>query len=436
MPVLAAHKGLDYGFRDLLRLLSSVVNFTPVLMPPTSNFQPPTSNPKLHPAARMGNFPPYFFHGLSQRIGALRARGVDVIRMDMGSPDLPPAPHVIDALKKSADDPGHHGYMPFDGTPNYRQAWSDFYGKRFGVELDPNTELVGLLGSKEGVFNLALAWLDPGDVALVPDPGYAPYTAGAKFAGAEVVYMPLLEDNDFLPDFDAIPRDTLQRARLMWLNYPNNPTGATAGPEFFAKAVALAHEWGFLLAHDAPYMEIAYGGYRPPSILQIPNAKEVGIEFNSMSKSYNMAGWRAGVACGHPAAIEALATLKTNVDAGSFQPILDASAAALTGDQTWLAERNEQYRVRRDLAVEALHEAGMRVKTPAAAIYVWARLPESVNETNYAADLLDAVGVSVTPGTVFGPGGKGYIRISLGTPTERVREAMGRVRGFGVRGGS
>jgi LL-diaminopimelate aminotransferase len=402
-------------------------------MPPTSNLQ--SSILKFRPADRMGNFPPYFFHGLNRRIAELRAKGMDVIRMDMGSPDLPPAPHVVEALKRSADDPTHHGYMPFGGTPDYRQAWSDFYGQRFSVEIDPNTELVGLLGSKEGVFNLAMAWLNPGDVALVPDPGYTPYTAGAKFAGAEVVYMPLLEENGFLPDFEAIPTETWQRARLMWLNYPNNPTGATATPEFFAKAVALAHQHGFLLAHDAPYMEITYDGYRAPSLLQVPNAKEVGIEFNSMSKTYNMGGWRVGAACGNPVAIEALATLKTNVDAGSFQPILDASAAALTGDQAWLAERNASYRQRRDIAVEALREIGMRVNTPAAAIYVWARLPDGTDDKEYAASLLDAVGVSVTPGTVFGPGGAGYVRLSLGTPTERVREAMERVRGYGVRVG-
>lgn len=418
--------------QDILRDLTGLRPLTS--MPPTSNLQTPAS--KLRPADRMGNFPPYFFHGLSLRIAQLRAKGVDVIRMDMGSPDLPPAPFVIETLKSSADDPTHHGYMPFGGTPNYRQAWSDFYGKRFGVEIDPNTELVGLLGSKEGVFNLALAWLNPGDVALVPDPGYAPYITGATFAGAEVVYMPLLEENNFLPDFDAIPRETLRRARLMWLNYPNNPTGATATPEFFAKAVALAHEYGFLLAHDAPYMEIAYGGYRPPSILQIPDAKEVGVEFNSMSKSYNMGGWRVGVAAGYPAAIEALGTLKSNIDAGSFQPVLDAAAAALTADHSWLAERNEHYRQRRDMVVGALREAGMKANVPAAAIYVWARLPSGTDEKQYAAALLDGAGVSVTPGTVFGPSGAGYIRLSLGTSTARVREAMERVKKFEVGGES
>ncbi len=398
-------------------------------MSPTSNFK--LQNSKLKPADRMRNFPPYFFHGLNQKLATLKAKGVDVIRMDMGSPDLPPAPFIVEALKKSADEATHHGYMPFGGTPGYRQAWAQYYGQRFGVELDPQTEMVGLLGSKEGVFNLAQAYVNPGDVVLVPDPGYAPYTTGATFAGGEVVYMPLLAGNNFLPDLRSIPAETLRRTKLMWLNYPNNPTGATATPEFFAGAIALAHEHGFLLAHDAPYMEIAYDGYRPPSILQFPNAKEVCIEFNSLSKTYNMAGWRMGLACGNPEAVNTLATLKTNVDAGSFQPILEASAAALSGDQGWLIERNEQYRLRRDVVATALREAGMSVKAPAAAIYVWARLPGNADDQEYAEVLLNATGVSVTPGTVFGPSGAGYIRISLCTPLERVREAMRRVKEYG-----
>lgn len=381
----------------------------------------------------MSNFPPYFFHGLNQKLATLKAKGVDIIRMDMGSPDLPPAPFVVEALKRSADDPTHHGYMPFGGTPNYREGWAQFYGRRFGVELDPNTELVGLLGSKEGVFNLAQAYVNPGDVVLVPDPGYAPYSTGAKFAGGEVVYMPMLAENNFLPNLRSIPTETLRRTKIMWLNYPNNPTGATATLEFFAEAIELARKHGFILAHDAPYMEIAYDGYRPPSILQFPNAKEVCVEFNSMSKTYNMGGWRVGVACGNADIINALATLKTNVDAGSFQPILDASAAALTGDQSWLIERNETYRQRRDLVVATLREAGLTVNTPAAAIYVWARLPgkqSEADERDYADALLEATGVSVTPGTVFGPSGAGYIRLSLGTPTERLKEAMERVVGW------
>ncbi|MBM4425225.1 MAG: aminotransferase class I/II-fold pyridoxal phosphate-dependent enzyme [Chloroflexi bacterium] len=393
-----------------------------------------TIHPKLKPAERMASLPPYFFHGLNQKIVRLRAAGVDVIRMDMGSPDLPPAPFIVEALKRSADDPTHHGYMPFGGTPSYREAWAHFYGRRFGVEIDPQTELVGLLGSKEGVFNMAMAYVNPGDVALVPDPGYAPYTTGALMAGGEVWLMPLRAENNFLPDLRAIPPDVLRRAKLMWLNYPNNPTGAIAPPEFFAEAIALARAHGFLIAHDAPYTEITFDGYTAPSILQLPGAKEVCVEFHSMSKAYNMGGWRVGVAVGNADAIRALHTFKSNVDAGSFQPVLDASALALTADQSWLIERNEQYRARRDIVADALRSAGMRCETPRAAIYVWAQLPGGeADDREWADRLLESVGVSMTPGTVFGSQGKGFVRVSLGTPTERVAEAMERVKRFRVR---
>lgn len=396
------------------------------------------TQPKLQPADRMNGLPPYFFHGLNQKIARLKAAGLDVIRMDMGSPDLPPAPFIVEALKRSADNPKHHGYMPFGGTGSYREAWTQFYGRRFGVELDSQTEVVGLIGSKEGIFNLALAYVNPGDVVLVPDPGYATYTAGANFAGGKVIHMPLLAENKFLPDLRALAAqpDLLRRTKLMWLNYPNNPTGATAPLEFFAEVVRLAHEFGFLIGHDTPYTEITYDGYRAPSLLQIPHAKEVCVELNSVSKAYNMSGWRVGVAGGNSEAIRALGTLKSNIDTSSFQPILDAAASALTGDQSWLTERNGIYRERRDLVLEAVRAAGMTAETPAAAMYVWARLPHGASDENYAAALLEQTGVSVTPGSVFGPSGKGYIRFSLGTPTERVREAMERLVGWGKAGNS
>jgi len=375
----------------------------------------------------MAALPPYFFHGLNQKIAQLKAGGMDVIRMDMGSPDLPPAPFIVEALKRSADDPTHHGYMPFGGTPDYREAWAHFYGRRFGVELDSKTELVGLIGSKEGVFNLALAYVNPGDVVLVPDPGYAPYTVGAEMAGGEVVYMPLLAENGFLPDLSALTPQVLRRTKLMWLNYPNNPTGAVASLEFFAETAKLARDYHFLIAHDAPYTEIAFDGYRAPSLLQIPGAKDVGIEFHSMSKTYNMGGWRAGVAVGNAEAVSALSALKSNIDSSTFRPILDAAAAALTGDQSWLEQRNAHYRERRDIVVAALRSIGMTVEMPKAAIYVWARLPEGASAATWAEALLEGAGVSVTPGRVFGPSGKGYIRISLCTSTGRVKEAMERI---------
>lgn len=377
---------------------------------------------------RMASLPPYFFDGLNKRIAQLKAAGKDIIRMDMGSPDLPPAPFVVEALKNSADIHTNHGYQPFNGIPEYREAWTHFYGQRFGVELDAKTEVAGLIGSKEGIFNLALAFVEPGDVVLVPDPGYAPYVTGARFAGGEVVYMPLLAQNKFLPDLKALPESVLRRTKLMWLNYPNNPTGAVASLEFFAEVVALAKRYNFLVAHDAPYTEIVFDGYVAPSILQVPNAKDVCVEFSSTSKTYNMGGWRLGVVCGNATAVQALAVLKSNIDSGAFKPLMDAAATALTADQSWLIQRNNTYKERRDIVVPALRELGLVADVPQAAIYVWAQLPAHTDDKNYATNLLETVGVSVTPGTVFGPSGAGYIRLSLGTPTPRIKEAMARIK--------
>ena len=385
------------------------------------------------PAARMAVLPPSFFKTLQAKLNRLQASGVDVIRMDMGSPDLPPAPHIIDTLERSARAPDHHGYMPFGGTRVYRAAWAEFYGRRFGVELDADTEINGLLGSKEGIFKLPLAYVNSGDAVLVPDPGYATYSAGAHFAGAEVVYMPLAAEKDYLPDFDAVPTDVLGRARLMWLNYPNNPTGAVASLDFFSRAVEFARRHGILLAHDAPYTEITYDGYRAPSLLQIPGAKAVAVEFHSLSKTANMAGWRSGVVCGNAQVIRALASLQSNVDSGSFRPILDAAVVALTGDSAWQVERNEIYRQRRDQAVSGVRAAGLEAAVPAAAIYVWARLPDGVDDNVYADDLLEGAAVTVTPGSFFGPSGRGFIRLSLCTPQERIREAMGRWQAWASR---
>lgn len=384
------------------------------------------------PAARVGQMPPYFYSNLTRRLAQLKETGLDIIRVDAGSPDLPPAPFIVEALERSARNPDHHGYMPYSGLPEYCAAWAEFYGRRFGVELDAQSEVVGLIGSKEGVFNLSLAYVNPGDVVLVPDPGYAPYAAGARFAGGEVVYLPLLAGNHYLPDFRAIPDDVLRRTKIMWLNYPNNPTGAIAPIEVFIEAARLAQAYGFIVAHDAPYTEITFDGYHAPSFLQAPGAKEIGIEFHSLSKTYNMGGWRVGVAAGNAGLIQTLATLKSNIDSGVFRGIQEASVAALTGDQAWIAARNDHYRRRRDLVVAAVRTAGLQAEMPAAAIYVWARLPEGVDDAEYAARLLEATGVSLTPGSIFGPSGRGYIRISLCLPDARLNEAMERVKHYGL----
>jgi len=380
------------------------------------------------PAARMSRLPPNYFLGLNQIIARLTAAGVDVIRMDMGSPDLPPAQQVVETLQRGAAQPDKHGYMPFGGTAAYRAAWADFYGRRFGVELDAATEVTGLIGSKEGIFWLAMAYANPGDVVLVPDPGYATYTAGANLAGARVVTMPLTAENNFLPDFGQIVPEDLAAARVLWLNYPNNPTGATASLDFFAEAVRLAQRHGFLLAHDAPYTEITFDGYRAPSLMQVPGAKDVGVEFHSLSKTSNMAGWRMAAMVGNAGVVSMMQTLQSNSESGQFRPMLEAAMTALSGDQRWLEERNQAYRERRDLVVAGARAAGLETTVPEAAMYVWARLPAGVDDEDYATRLLEGTGISVTPGRVFGEMGRGYVRLSLGTPTDRVREAMQRWR--------
>jgi LL-diaminopimelate aminotransferase len=301
------------------------------------------------------------------------------------------------------------------------------------VELDPQTEVMGLLGSKQGIFKLALAFVNPGDVVLVPDPGYATYAAGALFAGGEVVHLPLTPERQFLPDLAAIPPEAFRRTRLMWLNYPNNPTGAVAPLAFLAEAVALARHHGFVLAHDAPYTEVTYDGYRAPSLLQVPGAREVAVEFHSLSKTANMAGWRVGVMVGNAQAVRTLSALQAQVDSGSFQPILEAATEALTGDQTWLEARNAEYQRRRDVVVEAVRALGLAADTPRAAIYVWARLPDGSDDERYTWDLLEGAGVSVTPGSLFGPAGRGYVRISLCTPLPRASEAVRRWRAWAER---
>jgi LL-diaminopimelate aminotransferase len=392
--------------------------------------------PRLAHSARLDRIPPYFYQTLQGRLDDVRARGIDVIRMDAGSPDLPPAPHILAALNRSAEDPGHHGYQPYAGIREYRAAWAGFYRRRFGVDVDPEREVLGLIGSKEGVFHLHLAFVNPRDVVLVPDPGYAAYANATLFTGGELVRMPLRAEAHYLPDLGALPEAALRRARLLWLNYPNNPTGAVAPLSFFAEVVALAHHYGFIVAHDAPYTEITYDGYRAPSLLQAPGAREVGVEFHSTSKTYNMGGWRAGVAVGNADVIAALGTLKSNIDSGSFRAIQDAAVAALDGDQAWTEARNAHYRRRRDLAVAAVREAGLEADVPAAAIYVWARLPPEGrfrgDDVAYADALLEAEGVSLTPGSVFGPSGRGHIRLSLCLADERLTEALARLRRFGA----
>jgi LL-diaminopimelate aminotransferase len=375
----------------------------------------------------MAHLSPHFFATLSARLQELQAEGRDIIRLDEGAPDLPPAGHIIEALNLCASRLDTHGYQPHRGPRALREAWAGMYRREYGVTLDPESEIIPLLGSKEGIFHLSLAYVEPGDIVIVPDPGYVTYTRGALVAGGEVYRMPLIRERGYLPDLEALPEDILRRAKLMWLNYPNNPTAGVANLEFFTEAVELASRYGFLLCHDAAYMQVAFDGERPPSLLQAPGAKDVAVEFNTLSKSHNMAGWRTGAILGNAQAVRTFFTLKTNADSSHFLPIFVASTAALNGDQSWLTERNEIYRQRRDVVVAGLHKMGLDVPTPRASLYVWSPVQAGWDSVTFVTAALEQAGVSLTPGTVFGPGGEGFVRISITAPLERIRQAMERL---------
>jgi LL-diaminopimelate aminotransferase len=381
----------------------------------------------MKPATRLSSLPPYPFARLEKRIGELRAKGTDVIRLDIGNPDLAPTSQVVETLSKSAANERNHGYPGFAGTPQLREAIASYYLTRFGVDIDASKEVLPLIGSKEGIVNMALAFIDPGDVALVPNPGYPAYSMGTLMAGGVVYDLPLLRDRGFLPDLASIPANVLKKAKLMWLNYPNNPTTAIAPMSFLQESVDFARKHDVLLCFDNPYYELVYDGYTDHTIFEIPGAKDVTVEFNSLSKTYNMAGWRIGMAVGQAAAISALAQLKSNVDSGVFVPIQQAAAAALTNDQEWLKGRNAIYQGRRDMILSALPRLGLTADRSPATLYVWARLPDGYPSADYATRLLDTAGVSLAPGVFFGSYGEGYVRMSLGTPTERLAEALQRM---------
>jgi len=381
----------------------------------------------VNPAQRMQPFSAHFFAERERKINQLQACGCDVIRLDIGSPDMPPDDAIIQALAKSAALPDRHGYQPHNGPAALRFAWAEMYGRLYQVNLDAASEIIPLLGSKEGIFNLSMALLDPGDLALVPDPGYITYTRGAQFAGARVYYFPLLEENQFLPDLEAIPSEVASRAKILWLNYPNNPTSAVAGIDFYKQAVDFAREHDLLLCHDAAYSQVTYTGVPAPSVLQAPGAKAVAVEFNSLSKSHNMAGWRVAAAIGNPDALQALYRLKINLDSGHFLPVMEAAIQAMTGDQTWLAQRNQVYRRRRDIVLEGLRTIGLKGNSFDATLYVWSPVPAGLDSVTFSEKLLERANLSVTPGNVFGKRGEGYMRISLSTPEVLLEQAMQRM---------
>jgi LL-diaminopimelate aminotransferase len=376
---------------------------------------------------RLKSLPPYHFAEYNKQIAALRAAGVDVINLSIGDPDLPTPPEVVEALRAAAGNPVNQRYPEYAGMPELRSAIAAWFARRFGVELDPACEVVPLIGSKEGLAHLPLAVMDPGDVALMPDPNYPVYPTAVALAGGICHAVPLDPARGWLPDLAAVPADVAQRARTLWLNYPNNPTGANATSAFFAEAVAFARAHDLLLIHDMAYAEVAYDGARPPSVLEVSGAKEVAIEFHSLSKAYNMAGFRIGMAVGNAEAVEGLTRLKSNLDTGIFRPIQLAAVAALGLPASWLAERNAIYQRRRDRIVAACRRLGLATEKPDAGLYVWPCVPEGKTSAAFALELLERAAVAVTPGTNFGAGGEGYIRISLTAPDERIDEAVSRM---------
>jgi LL-diaminopimelate aminotransferase len=355
------------------------------------------------------------------------ARGVDIISLGIGDPDTPTFPHIVAALQEAAARPANHRYPDYEGLPSFRRAAAEYMRRRFGVTADPDTEIVSLIGSKEGVANLPVAFVDPGDIVLIPDPGYPVYGVGTAFNGGTAYPMPLDAASGFLPDLKAIPEDVARRAKLMWLNYPNNPTAATAPPAFFADVVAFAAKYGIIVAHDDAYAEIYYDE-PPPSFLATPGAEELGIELHSLSKTYNMTGWRVAFAVGQRAIVAGLGKVKTNVDSGIFQAVQEAGIAALTGDQAPVAGMRALYRERRDLLLGALASLGLDAEPVRGTFYVWTHVPRGYTSAGLAAKFLQDIGVVVTPGSGFGPAGEGYIRFSLTVPSTRLTQAVERIR--------
>lgn len=381
-------------------------------------------------ADRIKNLPPYLFAGIDKAKQEARARGVDVIDLSVGDPDLPTPDHIIQALKEAANDSSNHQYPSYEGKLTFRTAVADWYKKTFNVGLDPKNEVLTLIGSKEGIAHAPLAFINPGDVALVPDPAYPVYRTATVFAGGEPVVMPLLRENSFLPDLDAIPADVARRAKIMFLNYPNNPIGATASEKFFKELVDFAREHNIILMHDNPYSEIYYDGNRSLSLLEIDGAKDVAVEFHSLSKTYNMTGWRIGSVVGNADVLAGIGKIKSNIDSGTFGAVQDAGVVALNSSRKVVDDIRKIYQQRIEILYKALKDAGMQLEKPRATLYLWAWVGES--SIDYAAKLLDRTGILATPGVGFGEYGEGYIRFSITRETKRIEEAarrLGEMRG-------
>ncbi|MEI7884526.1 MAG: LL-diaminopimelate aminotransferase [Clostridia bacterium] len=379
-------------------------------------------------AIRIQKLPPYLFARIEQKIAEAKEQGIDVISLGIGDPDSPTADHIIEALVKEAHNPANHQYPSSVGMLSYRQAVADYYHNRFQVELDAKHEVVTLIGSKEGIANVNYCYIDAGDINLVPDPGYPVYSIGTLLAGGESYLMPLKEENDYIPDLKAIPAEIAQKAKLMFINYPNNPTGAIVREGFFAEVVDFAKKYDIIVCHDSSYSEITYDGYIAPSFLSTPGAKEVGIEFGSLSKPFNMTGWRIGWAAGRKDVIEAIGRYKSNVDSGAFQAVQYAGIAALNGDKACVKAVCDIYKERRDVVVAGLRSMGWKIAAPKGTFYIWVRVPKGYTSTSFAEIVLDKANVVITPGNGYGEYGEGYFRISLCIGVERIKEALARMQ--------
>lgn len=377
---------------------------------------------------RLKSIPPYVFAEIGKKRQAAIARGVDVIDLGIGAPDQPTPKHILDAMHEAVNNPVNHKYPPFGGTPEFRKAVAQWCESRFGYSLDHNTEVTSLIGSKEGIHNLIMAFVDQGDLSLIPDPAYPVYRTSTILAGGTSHFMPLTPERDFIPDLDAIPAAVADRAKIMFLNYPNNPTAGVADLAFFEKAVAFAKKHDILLCHDLAYSEMTFDGYKAPSIFEVPGAKDIAIELHSLSKTYNMTGWRVGFAIGNPMAVKALAQIKGNIDTDVFGAVQSAAIAAFKGPVDDILRCNKLYEERRDLALAELKKLGWQLKPNKATFYMWIPVPKGANSNDFCNRMLDEAGIVVPPGTAYGPScGEGYFRISLCTSKERLKEAFDRM---------
>jgi LL-diaminopimelate aminotransferase len=383
---------------------------------------------RIEKAKRIEQIPPYLFAQIDKKKEEMRKKGMDLIDLGIGDPDLPTPGPIIERMKKASEDPGNHHYPSYEGMIEFRTAAAQWFERRFGVRFDPKTEVLTLIGSKEGIAHIPLAFVNPGDYVLVPSPGYPVYRVATLFAGGTPHFMPLLKENGFLPKLSDIPKEVAERSKLLFINYPNNPTSAIAERPFFEEVIAFARRYGIIVCHDAAYSELAFDGYRPLSFFEIEGAKEVGIEFHSLSKTFNMTGWRIGFAVGHPEIVSGLGRVKTNIDSGLFQAIQEAGIEALNRYDTPIPNLIRIYEGRRDVMVKGLREMGLEVDLPKATFYLWIRVPRGYTSAQFATLLIENAGIVATPGNGFGDAGEGYIRMTLTVDESRLKEAIERLR--------